>query len=152
LSAAETQTGNSRKERDVTTQAKKVLIVDDESDSLQYVQAVLEDDGFTFLTASDGEAALQKAREEKPDVIIMDVQMPRMDGFQAFYELRKDDSTRSIPVIMLTAVSRRTGVHFGQKDMGDFLGSEPEAFIDKPIDAERLRTTVRNLAGLDKDE
>jgi two-component system alkaline phosphatase synthesis response regulator PhoP len=136
----------------VTTQAKKVLIVDDESDSLQYVQAVLEDDGFTFLTASDGEAALQKAREEKPDVIIMDVQMPRMDGFQAFYELRKDDSTRSIPVIMLTAVSRRTGVHFGQKDMGDFLGSEPEAFIDKPIDAERLRTTVRNLAGLDKDE
>ena len=136
----------------MTTQAKKVLIVDDESDSLQYVQAVLEDDGFTFLTASDGEAALQKAREEKPDVIIMDVQMPRMDGFQAFYELRKDDSTRSIPVIMLTAVSRRTGVHFGQKDMGDFLGSEPEAFIDKPIDAERLRTTVRNLAGLDKDE
>ena len=136
----------------MTTQPKKILIVDDEPDTVAFVRAVLEDDGFTFRSAADGEAALRLAREEKPDVIIMDVQMPRMDGFQAFYELRKDDATKSIPVIMLTAVSRRTGIHFDGKAMGDFLGSEPEAYIDKPIDPAKLRSAVRNLTGIGLDE
>ena len=129
-------------------EAKKVLVVDDEDDVRQFVQAVLEDDGYEFLMAEDGEEAVSAARDGKPDVVIMDVQMPKKNGFQAFYELRGDEATKSIPVIMLTAVAERTGLKFDAKDMGDYLGSEPEAYIDKPIDPEALRETVgRLLAG-----
>lgn len=123
----------------------KVLVVDDEADVRQFVQAVLEDDGYEFIFAEDGEAAVQAAREQKPDVVIMDVQMPKKNGFQAFYELRSDESTKSLPIIMLTAVAERTGIKFDSEDMGDYLGSEPDAYIDKPIEPEMLRETVKNI-------
>lgn len=126
---------------------KKVLIVDDEVDVQTFVRALLADDGFTVLTAGDGAAAIKKAREEKPDVIILDVQMPGKDGFQAFYELRNDAATKSIPVIMLTAVTQRTHIHFDGRSMSEYLGCEPEDYIDKPIDPERLRRAVKKLTG-----
>lgn len=129
----------------MTVKAKKVLIADDEADVLEYIQAVLEEDGYGFLTASDGEAALQKAREEAPDLIILDVQMPKKDGFRVFSELRRDNATKSIPVIMLTAVTERTGIKFDGDAMGQYFGSEPEAYIDKPIDPAKLRQTVSKL-------
>lgn len=124
---------------------KKVLIADDEAEVHEFVQVALEDDGYRVLTALDGEAALETARAESPDLVILDVQMPRKNGFQVFGELRRDDATRSIPVIMLTAVAARTGIPFDAGDMGDYLGSEPDAFIDKPIDPETLRATVNRL-------
>jgi len=131
----------------MATSPRKVLIVDDEPDVLRYVQAVLEDDGYQFFTASDGKAALHSACAQLPDLIVLDVQMPVMDGFQTFYELRRDERTKSIPVIMLTGVGRRTGVRFDEKTMGEYLGSEPEAYIEKPIDQQRLLETVRRLIG-----
>ena len=125
--------------------AKKVLIADDEVDVHAFVQAALEDDGHQVITADNGQAALDKVRAEKPDLIILDVQMPKKSGFEVFDELRRDDSTKSIPVIMLTSVSERTGIPFNAKDMGDYMGTEPEAFIDKPIDPETLREVVGRL-------
>ena len=124
-------------------EGRKVLIVDDEEDVREFVRVALEDDGYDFVTADNGEKAVKKAKSEKPDVIVMDVQMPVMDGFKAFAELRADEATRSIPIIMLTAVAERTGIKFDAKDMGEYLGSEPEAYIDKPIDPDKLRDTVK---------
>jgi CheY-like chemotaxis protein len=135
------------KERVMGQAAKKVLIVDDEADVRQFVMVALEEDGYAFLEAEDGEAAVKIAGAEKPDVVIMDVQMPKKDGFQAFYDLRNSEGTKSIPVIMLTAVAERTGIKFDAKDMGDYLGSEPEAYIDKPIDPEKLQETVAKIVG-----
>ena len=129
----------------MATSGKKVLIADDEADVLVFVQAALEEDGHEILTATDGEAALKKARTERPDLVILDVQMPKKDGFQVFDDLRKGETTRPIPVIMLTAVRQRTGIPFEGRDMGQFYGSEPEAFIDKPIDPDTLRDTVNRL-------
>jgi len=124
---------------------KKVLVVDDEADVRQFVKVVLEEDGYEFLEAEDGEAAVKIAVSGKPDVIILDVQMPKKDGFQAFYDLRNNEATKSIPVIMLTAVAERTGIKFDAKDMGDYLGSKPEAYIDKPIDPEKLHEMVAKI-------
>ena len=125
--------------------AKKVLIADDEADLREFIQAALEDDGYAFLSAANGEDALALARAEHPDLAILDVQMPRKTGFAVFAELRRDEATKAIPVIMLTAITQRTGMRFSAKDMGDYYESEPEAFIDKPVDPGRLRETVARL-------
>ena len=129
----------------MATDAKKVLIADDEPDVREFVQAVLEEDGYSFLTVGDGEAAVQTAKAEKPDVVILDVQMPKKNGFQVFQDLRQNSATQSIPVIMLTAVSERTGIQFDKDSMGEYFGSEPEAYIDKPIDPVKLREAVSKL-------
>jgi two-component system alkaline phosphatase synthesis response regulator PhoP len=125
--------------------ARTVLVADDEPDVHAFVQAALEEDGYAFLTAHDGEQALALARSESPDLVILDVQMPRKTGFTVFQELRADAATRGIPVIMLTAVSQRVGLPFGGDDMGELYGSDPEAFIDKPVDPDALRDAVRRL-------
>ena len=127
--------------------AKKILIVDDQLDAVEFVKAVLEADDRELISAKDGVIGVEKAKSELPDLIILDVQMPRKDGFEAFYDLRADKATAKIPVIMLTGVSARTGIKFSQKDMGEFLGEEPEAFIDKPIDPDTLQDTVAKLLG-----
>jgi len=131
---------------------KKVLIVDDEPDVLTYVETVLEEDGYGFITAEDGEAGLSKAKAEGPDVIILDVQMPKKDGFQVFGELRRDAATKGIPVIMLTGVSGRTGIQFDKDTMGEYFGSEPDAYIEKPIDPDALRETVKRLCAGEASE
>lgn len=125
--------------------AKRILIADDEDDARAFIQAALEDDGYAFLTAANGEAALATARAERPDLVILDVQMPRKDGFEVFDELRRDPATRAIPIIMLTGVKGRTGIGFSAKDMGYYYESEPEAFVDKPVDPDLLRETVARL-------
>ncbi len=126
---------------------KKVLIADDEADVHAFVQAALEADGHEIISAMDGQEALDKARAEAPDVIILDVQMPKKDGFMVFGELRADEATQGIPVIMLTSVSARTGIQFNADTMGDYIGSEPDAYHDKPIDPVALRETVAKLIG-----
>ncbi len=129
-------------------QGKKVLLADDEADVHAFVEAALEDDVPQIIHAYDGQAALEMAAGEKPDLVILDVQMPEKNGFEVFAELRKGEQTKTIPVIMLTAVSERTGIPFSARDMGDYYGSEPDAYIDKPIEPGKLRETVRNLLGI----
>ena len=124
---------------------KKVLIVDDEADIREFLQSVLEEEGYELLTACDGEEGLRVAREKNPEVVILDVQMPKKDGFQVFHELRNGAATRGIRVIMLTGVAERTGFKFDGQAMGEFLGSEPDAYIDKPVAPEKIQETVRKL-------
>ena len=126
---------------------KKILIVDDEPDAVEFVKAVLENDHTSVISARNGEAGLELAKAERPDLIILDVQMPKKDGFTAFAELRANEETKEIPVIMLTGVGDATGVKFSKSDMGDFLGMEPDAYVEKPVDSEVLERTVRQLLG-----
>jgi len=123
---------------------KAILIVDDEPDSVEFVKAVISEIGdFSVISAFDGESGLEKAKTELPDLIILDVMMPKKDGFYVFYALRQNSETKDIPVIMLTGVSEKTGIRFSGKDMGEFLGKEPEDFIDKPVDPTRLQETIK---------
>ena len=74
--------------------------------------------------------------------------MPEKDGFEVFAELRKDTATKDIPVVMLTGVGAKVGIPFSARDMGKFLGAEPNAYIEKPIEPSELQDTVAKLLAL----
>lgn len=81
----------------------KVLLVDDSSLQLEFQQALLRDQHFVFITAQDGTEALASAREHQPDIILMDVEMPQMNGIEAARQLRADPATAHIPIVMVSA-------------------------------------------------
>lgn len=128
---------------------RTILVVDDEPDAIEFVSAVLEDIGdITVLSASDGSSGFEKAKQAKPDLIILDVQMPGRSGFYVFTDIRKNESTSHIPVIMLTGVGEKIGIHFSGDDMEEFMGERPDAYVEKPVEPEQLQKTVRALIGL----
>jgi CheY-like chemotaxis protein len=88
--------------REATIAKKKVLVVDDEHDFLSIMNFFLTREGFDVETASDGHLAIQAAKRSRPDLILLDVIMPVMDGYRALEALRSDEGTRNIPVIMLS--------------------------------------------------
>jgi two-component system alkaline phosphatase synthesis response regulator PhoP len=123
----------------------KILIADDEQDCIDFVREALADTPYEVIGAMDGEEALAAAQEHAPQLIILDVQMPKLNGFEVFQQLRADEALAGIPVIMLTAVTERTGINFSADDMGEYMGSEPEAYIDKPIEPILLRQAIQRL-------
>jgi diguanylate cyclase (GGDEF)-like protein len=116
--------------------SEKVLVADDDPDILTVVKINLELDGFEVETAVDGEDTLQKATSNPPNVIILDIMMPRMDGLTALHRLRSQASTASIPIILLTArglpEDRVRGLELGADD-----------YITKPFDITELAARVR---------
>jgi CheY-like chemotaxis protein len=126
------------------SEKKLVLVADDEPDAIEFVKNVLEDE-FDVVGVADGVQALQAAKEQHPSLVILDVQMPNKDGFVTFSDLRRDPATKSIPVILLTAVTRRTGLRFSADAVDEYMGVRPEAYVDKPIDPSRLLETARRL-------
>lgn len=128
---------------------KKILIIDDEPDAIAFSEAMLSELGeFEIETATNGLEGLQKAEKVKPDLIILDVQMPVMNGFQVFKELKKKDATEMIPIVMLTGIAATTGLRYDAKDMGITLGSEPEAYIDKPVEPKDFHSTIKSILRL----
>lgn len=127
------------------TDAAKILIADDEQDCIDFVREALADTPHEVLAAMDGEEALKVAREQSPNVIILDVEMPKLNGFEVFAQLRADEKLAAVPVIMLTGIAERRGLKFSGQDMGDYMGSEPEAYVDKPIEPVVLVQTVNRL-------
>ena len=127
------------------TDSAKILIADDEQECIDFVRDALADTPHEIIAAMDGEEALKMARENSPQLIILDVQMPKATGFQVFEELKADEKLSSVPVIMLTSTAERTGVKLTGKDMGQYMGTEPEAYIDKPIEPIVLKQTVKRL-------
>jgi DNA-binding response OmpR family regulator len=82
---------------------KKILVVDDEDDILQFLELVLREKGYDVVTAASGQEALTRAQIEKPDLVLLDIMMPQMDGWEVLKLLRVDDETSQIPVAMLSA-------------------------------------------------
>lgn len=125
--------------------SKNVLVIDDEPDAITIVESILSEiDGVQMTSAEDGQSGLTKAAELSPDLIILDVQMPGMNGFDVFSALRKDAATKDTPVIMLTGIEAKTGIAFSSDEMKDFLGAEPMAYVEKPMDPEAFQKTVRD--------
>ncbi|MBM4034239.1 MAG: response regulator [Planctomycetes bacterium] len=124
---------------------KRVLVVDDDETTLALVRATLDEGKFEVSGASDGMAGFTRARAERPDLIILDVLMPRQVGFYTLRDLKTDPATRHIPVVMLTAVSKVVGMHYSSDDIAEFLGIEPNVFLEKPVDPLRLREIADEL-------
>lgn len=127
--------------------SKKVLIVDDELDCREYVKAIIESDAIKVVEAQDGIEGLEMAKKEKPDLIILDIQMPRKGGFRTFADLKQDPTLKNIPVIMLTSIVEKTAVLVGIDDVTEYANEKPEAFHDKPIEADKLLELVDKFLG-----
>ena len=126
--------------------SKKILVIDDEPDAIEFVKAVLSEFGnIEVISALDGDEGLEKAIGELPDLIILDVMMPNMDGFKVFYELRKREGTKEIPVVMLTGVADKVGIRFFKKDMKNYLGYEPLEYIEKPMNPDKLKEVIGSV-------
>ena len=124
---------------------RTALVVDDESMIRDFLRAILESVNWQVIEAPDGKTALKLAQEQKPQLILLDVQMPGESGFSTFANLRENSDTADIPVIIVTGVAEKTGIKFSGKDMGQFMGKEPNAYVEKPVDPEALKSTVASV-------
>ena len=124
---------------------RTALVVDDEPVARDFVRAILESADWKVIEAPDGDTALKLAKEQKPQLVLLDVQMPGESGFSVFASLREEPATATIPVIMVTGVAEKTGIKFSGKEMGEFIGKEPEAYLEKPVDPETLKSTVASV-------
>jgi two-component system alkaline phosphatase synthesis response regulator PhoP/two-component system response regulator VicR len=118
--------------------AKKILAVDDERHIVRLVQVNLERQGYEVVTAFDGKEALEKVESENPDLIVLDVMMPYMDGFEVLQNLKKNQATRDIPVIMLTAKAQDADVFRGWQ-------SGVDCYLTKPFNPMELIAFVRRI-------
>ena len=120
---------------------KKILVVDDSRTALFMVTTILRKERYELVTASDGEQALEVATAERPDLILMDVIMPRKTGFEACRELKRREDTRAIPVILVTTRGEGENVEAGfQSGCNDY--------VTKPINAQELLSKVRDHMGI----
>lgn len=117
---------------------KKILAVDDERHIVRLVQINLQKEGYEVVTAGNGREALEKVKSEKPDLIVMDVMMPEMDGFEALEHLKADEVTAKIPVIMLTAKAQDADVFSGWQKGADL-------YLTKPFNPSELLTFVKRI-------
>src|SRR5688572_9296903 len=116
----------------------RVLLVDDDPVILKLLQVNFEMEGYTVSTANDGVEGLEKARAERPDIVLLDVMMPRMDGLEVTKALKGDDDTKAIPIILLSAKAQASDVQAG-KDMG------ADDYLTKPFDPLELLERVSEL-------
>ena len=117
---------------------KKILIVDDEVELVIAMQIRFEQSGYDVLSANDGQEALDKARSEKPNLIILDLMLPKLDGYKVCRMLKFDEKYKHIPIIMLTARAQES-----DKELGMEVGAD--AYITKPFDSGLLLLKVEEL-------
>lgn len=120
---------------------KTVLLVDDDPDFVEAVKVIVESGGYNVQIAYDGKEGLEAVKTAKPDIIVLDVMMPVMDGHAACAALKNDPETKDIPIILLTAVADRvTTSKYSHRDM---LESEAEDYMPKPVDPPELLSLIR---------
>jgi CheY-like chemotaxis protein len=125
---------------------KRVLVVDDEMDMRTFVSTLLETSGFKPLMAEDGTQGLEMARRDKPSLIILDIMMPKESGITMYRALKNDPALKHIPVIMLSALAKKTFLH-SQSVLDAYKDEkipEPAAYIEKPPEPEELLEAIEN--------
>ena len=122
----------------------KILIVDDDLDIVEAMRVVLAQKGYEVVVAADGVEGINKFKQEKPDLIILDVMMPNMDGFEVSRRIRKEETGKSVPIIMLTAIKDKMGLDF-KKEAGDKDWLPVDDYCEKPIDHLDLISKIENL-------
>jgi len=120
--------------------AKRILVVDDEVQLVEMVKMRLEASGYEILSAYNGQEALDKARDEKPDLIILDLMLPKLDGYKVCRMLKFDEKYKSIPIILFTARVQKS-----DKEIGTQVGAD--AYITKPFEPQVLLSKIKELLG-----
>jgi twitching motility two-component system response regulator PilH len=129
--------------------SKKVLVVDDDPDVRLFSVTVLEENGYTPLEAEDGESGLKMIKEEKPDLVILDVLMPRQSGVRLYRELKTSKALKNVKVIVLSGIAKKTFLR-SQKALTEFGGAEipePEIYLEKPVEPDELAEVIKKVLG-----
>lgn len=147
--------------------AKKVLVVDDDESTRKFLSAALEENGYEAIAAENGREGMEKIQSESPDLVLLDVMMPKKTGFVLIKQLRRDEKYKNLPVIMLTGVadvlddldaqsgdtherpfdSLREAMRKTIREMREEGLLKPDMFIDKPIDPELVIAKIKELIG-----
>ena len=122
---------------------KTILVVDDEPDVLTYYSALLEDGGYSTVTASDGQEALDRVNVKAPDLVCLDITMPHKSGVRFYREMKENSRYRDIPIIIVTGLA---------EEFQNFISNRrqvppPEGYFCKPVDEKALLETIRKLLG-----
>ncbi|MGE3313873.1 MAG: response regulator [Planctomycetaceae bacterium] len=118
--------------------SSKILIADDNHQNCELLDAYLADEGYEMVVAYDGKQALQKVAETQPDLILLDIMMPKLSGYEVCQQLKRDESTRNIPILMVTALNE-------QGDIEKAVAAGCDDFLTKPVNSLELKTRVRSL-------
>ncbi len=147
--------------------AKTVMLVDDDPNTITFLSAVLQDNGYEVRSADNGSDGLKALKEAVPDLLILDVMMPKKSGFTLFKQIRRDEGLKKLPVLMLTGVAQSLQemdeeaddtLQRPQDSLREALRKQieqmrgeglikPEMFVDKPVDPESLISQVEELIG-----
>ncbi len=128
---------------------KTVLVVDDDPDVRLFNTTVVEENGYTSIEAENGEEGLKMVREHHPDLVILDVMMPRQSGIRLYSELKRDKSLKETQVVILSGIAKKTFLR-SQKALVEFGGEEvpePETYLEKPVEPEELAEVINRLIG-----
>jgi CheY-like chemotaxis protein len=122
---------------------KTILIVEDDADTVTYLSTLLEDAGYSTVAAEDGDEALEKVRRNRPDLISLDITMPKKSGVRFYRDMKESNEWKSIPIIIVTGVS---------SDFEKFISTRshvpaPEGYVSKPIDREQMLSLVKEHLG-----
>ncbi|MGD8738757.1 MAG: response regulator, partial [Desulfobacterales bacterium] len=124
-------------------------VVDDDPDVRLFSVTVLEENGYIPLEAEDGESGLEMIKSEKPDLVILDVLMPRQSGVRLYRELKTSKTLKDVKVIILSGIAKKTFLR-SQKALTEFGGAEipePEIYLEKPVEPEELAEVIKNVLG-----
>ena len=119
---------------------KTVLLVEDNEDNLVVYRTILDHVGYNVLEARDGEEGVNRARQEHPDLILMDISIPKIDGWEATRRLKADEATRDIPIIALTA-------HALEEDRERAIAAGCDGYLAKPVEPRRVVEEVQRFVG-----
>lgn len=128
---------------------KKVLVVDDDPDVRLFNTTVIEECGYSALEAENGEEGLARLKKERPDLVLLDVLMPRQSGIRLYRELKTDPALKQIRVVLLSGIAKKTFLR-SQKALTEFGGAavpEPEYYLEKPVEPEELARTLKQILG-----
>ncbi len=143
---------------------QEILIVEDTEENIIFLSEILEEHGYPFRIARNGKEALAALRTSLPDLVLLDIMMPRKSGINVFQEMKKEDGLKNVPVIFVTGASDATGVdlvtgeestkedygddmtrRFGEALHAKFQGLTPEGLVEKPIDPPVLIAKIREV-------
>ena len=139
------------------SETKRILTIDDEPDARAYLKAVLDEEGYETITASDGEEGLIKVQESPPHLILLDLMMPKKSGIKFLNEIKNDEQHKEIPIVVVSGVRQMTGVdmkHYLEEQpfkdrkkevLGVDFDITPEAYVEKPVDRSELLATVKKF-------
>ena len=129
--------------------AKRVLVVDDEMDVRTFITTLLDSNGYKAVVAENGEQGWRKFQEKRPDLVTLDVMMPKESGIKMYRDIKTDSNFTSVPVLVISGLARKTFLH-SQKVLDQFKNQsvpEPEGYIEKPPEPEELLAEVQRLIG-----